>query len=393
LNRRLTVIRIAEDYPFGKPSYGLQPVYYYLSKEQARQGYSVHVIAREAPSRPKDEETDGVVVHRVGPHFNLNAPKLIEGIVGSSKNYVVHTHSTSGLSFGLLKKVRKFKMVSHVHGTTVSRHWPVRIEFGADSSLLRTWYYYTRERFLWSSADRALSVSNVVKSDLESIYKIPSQKIAVVYNGVDEKIFRPITNPEIPENLRKATYKKIILYVGHFGPRKGILYLIRAMRKIVEKSPNAILVCIGGVPSWLRKRENYWTALEREIKSNNLEGKVFLMDRVPNDALPSYYSIASVFVLPSYYEAFAKVVIEAMACAKPVVVTREGGPAESVVDQESGFLINYGSSNEIADSVLRVLDDEKLASNMGRRARQIVETKFTWSHVVKLISTAYDNLA
>lgn len=255
----------------------------------------------------------------------------------------------------------------------------------------KMWYYYFRERFFWSSADCLLSVSDALKGDLVNYYAMPESKISVVYNGVDANLFRRQTDASFPDAIKKYQGKKIVLYVGHFGPRKGMVFLIRAMQQVVKEVPDAVAVCIGGVPSWLGKKE-YWSYLLGEIKQNDLQDKMLLLEKVPNDQLPSYYSHASVFVLPSFYEAFAKVVLEAMSCEAPIVITREGGPREAVEEGKTGYLVNFGSPEELATALVRVLQDERSARQMGAEARRRVEKDFTWDAVARRVDFAYDSV-
>jgi glycosyltransferase involved in cell wall biosynthesis len=255
-------------------------------------------------------------------------------------------------------------------------------------SAAENWYHYFREMALWSRADRILAVSRSVRSDLQKSYGIDPSKVEVVYNGVDTSIFRPLSDFETPAALSEVREKQIILYVGHFGLRKGVAFLIRAMKMIKAEIPDAILVCVGGVPKWLGHPE-YWAYLQRTIEQNGLKNSVLLLDKVPNQELPKYYSLASVFVLPSYYEAFAKVLIEAMACAKPVVVTRGGGSMETIIDGESGLLIDYGSPEQIADAVIRILKDDRWRRSLGENARETIQKSFTWRAVAERVSRAY----
>lgn len=180
----------------------------------------------------------------------------------------------------------------------------------------------------------------------------------------------------------------MVLYVGHFGPRKGIAYLIRAMEKVKKQIPGAALVCIGGVPDWL-PRADYWSALRNLVAKLGLQNDVILLDKVPNDKLPAYYSSASVFVLASYYEAFAKVVLEAMSCELPVVTSFEGGPAEVVRDGENGFLVRFGSIEELSAAIVRVLADPPMARKMGHAARVLIEQNFTWRRVATRVLSSY----
>lgn len=395
LLKDVRVIRIAEDYPaFGKPQYGLQPVFYYLSKEQARLGHEVHVIARRSSNDGDVENYDNVYVHRVGKPFSMKSVSKVVGLTSSGREHIIHTHATSGLSLGILRPAIRCPIVSHIHGSTISKHMPVKLRFveiNEQFSLRRIWYYYLRERTLWSRANRLLAVSNKVNDDLQAYYKIPESKITTVYNGVDTEVFKPFNSIEIPSELSPLADKKVVLYVGHFGPRKGILFLIEAMKKVVKEVPDSALLCVGGTPKWLG-REAYWNVLRSAVRTAQLERKVHLLDKVPNNTLPSYYNLASVFVLPSYYESFAKVVIEALACGKPVVATREGGASEIVTEGQNGFLVDYGSPNQMAKAITAILQDESVAKRMGANGRRRVEEYFTWKAVAARVDAVYDDL-
>ena len=392
MTEHYTIFRVAADYPVGgKPSYGLQPNMYYLSKEQAKLGNDVRVIARLHDSQPRSERDGDVEVVRLESPFNLNAYRMLRSSLGETRHRaLIHTHSTSGLFLSAIKRPMGLPLFAHVHGSSRSAHMPVKmpIPLGEDYSESKMWYYYLRERSLWSSATRVLAVSECLKRDLIVSYGIPESKISVVYNGVDANLFHPIPGTDLPEQLKRLEGKRIILYVGHFGPRKGLIYLIQAMKEISKEVPDSVLVGIGGVPAWLGKVD-YWGYLKKAISDLDIQDRVLLLDRVPNSELPKFYSRAGVFVLPSYYEAFAKVVLEAMSCARPSVITREGGPQEAIVDGKNGILIDYGSPKQLASAILRILQDESAARSMGRDARKRIESDFTWTAVAARVNKAY----
>ena len=387
--------RIAADYPVGgKPTYGLQPNFYYLSHEQAKLGNTVRVIARRHGQQPSLEHDEEVEIHRVDNPFNISAYRMLRDLASKDPqgSSLIHTHSTSGLSFGGVKRTLGLPLFAHVHGASRSSRMPQRLKGVVDEEFSQTkmWYYYFRERLFWSSADMVLSVSDALRRDLITYYGIQEKRVRTVYNGVDTQLFyrRKGENPGV---LKRFQGKRIILYVGHFGPRKGLIFLIRAMKHISKEIPDAVAVGIGGVPSWLGKQQ-YWNVLNDEIKKNDVGDKMLLLDRVPNEQLPAYYSSADVFVLPSFYEAFAKVVLEAMACEDPIVITREGGPREAIQEGKTGLLVNYGSAEEIAHAVIAVLQDERRAREMGALARKRVEQQFTWGAVAERINSAYDEV-
>ncbi|MGA2665379.1 MAG: glycosyltransferase family 4 protein, partial [Nitrososphaerales archaeon] len=172
------------------------------------------------------------------------------------------------------------------------------------------------------------------------------------------------------------------------GLRKGVPFLIRAMKTVREQVPDSMLVCVGGVPSWLPKGD-YWSYLRGLVAKNDLEKQVLLLDRVPNERLPNYYSMADVFVLPSYYEAFPKVLIEAMACEKPAISSRMGGTQDSIEDGVNGYLVNYADPEALAAAIVPLLQDGSLARKMGAIGRQRVLREFTWDAVASRFDAIY----
>lgn len=389
---RLRIVRIVADYaPGGKASYGLQPVYYNLSRQQASNGHEVHVIARRRRNEPAEELNDGVFVHRVRTPFTLFAlAKVRELVSQNTLPNVVHTHSTSGAFLAATKRGINAPVVSHVHGTTYSAATPMTLSFGdikSGYSPLKVTTSYIRERALWSAANRVAAVSTSVKSDLIGRYGLDERKVRLVYNGVDAELFRPISDPDFPEK-QAVEGKKVVLYVGHFGLRKGVPFLIRAMKTVKAEVPDSMLVCVGGVPSWLPKGD-YWSYLKKLVQENGLERDVLLLDRVPNEKLPNYYSMSNVFVLPSYYEAFPKVLIEAMACEKPAISSRMGGTQDSIEDGVNGYLVNYADPADIARAIISVLKDDALERRMGTIGRERVIREFTWKAVAARFDSIY----
>ena len=384
------VVRLVSEYPAeGKPTYGLQPVYYYLSREQARMGHEVHVVARRTGSQPDHEVTDGVEVHRVQSPFSLGARRLLTSLTSRRSDAVIHSHATAG-SFAIRASVgSRAPVVNHIHGTTRSRSMPATLRFEGFTlgySPLKVTLSYIREKFAWSRADRLVTVSSTVKEDLLTRYGMDGSKIDVVMNGADPELFRRAQGARVP-GLPQLEGRKVVLYVGHFGPRKGIFHLIRAMETVADEVEDASLVCVGGAPAWLGKGD-YWEFLKAYAKKYNVSDRVHLVDKVPNSELPPYYSAADVFVLPSYYEAFAKVVIEAMACEAPVVATRMGGNIDAL-GSDAGLLVDFGDVKGLAGSIIRVLQDGALARSMGSAGRRRMLENFTWRAVADRIDKSY----
>ena len=389
------VCRLVWDYPLGgQATYGLQPVFVNLSEQQARQGYEVHVVTTLSSAQPANEVVNGVTVHRVPAPFNLNALRMVRKLTHHDDSWVVHTHATCGFALFATKNLRRFPMVSHVHGTSRSHHIPLKVREGkvvVDYSSIPVNYHMFRERLLWSSADRILTVSQASADDVTETYGIKPRVTRVVYNGVDPNVFKPEPDGLLPSQLAPFEGKRIILYVGHFGVRKGLSYLIRAMKTISKEVPDVHLVCVGGVPKWLGGID-FAALLRQEAEVNGVADHVTLMGAVKHNELARFYNASELFVLPSYYETFSKVCVEAMACGRPVVATRSGGIPEVVEDGKTGSLTTYGSVPDLTSKILELLTDGAKSKQMGKTARERVLKYFTWEEVADRVSSVYKEL-
>jgi glycosyltransferase involved in cell wall biosynthesis len=393
----LRICRLVWSFPRAeKISYGLGPNFYYISREQVAQGYEVNVIARRGVNEPSYEEIDGIKVHRVSSPYNMNAMKELVRLNSYKPFDIVHAHGTCGISYPLFRfRVRK-PLVVHTHGTALGmalhRFSPSAAVSFKDSlkSKLRESIAIFRQKAYWKSADMLLAVSYFLKNEIEKLYNIDGSKIEVAYNGVDVSVFRKTDSSDESKKLGLEG-KRIILYVGHFGLRKGIIYLIEAMHEILREEPDAFLLCVGGTPEWLGT-DVYWRILKERIERVGIEKSVRLMGQVPHQKLPVYYSMADVFAFPSLYEAMGKVIVEAMACETPVVASRAGGIVEIVNDGINGFLVQPKDVKSLSQSILTVLQDSQLAKRLSEKGRETVETRFTWKHTVKQISKAYQKL-
>lgn len=357
-------------------------------------GYEVHVIARRSPGQVSNEKVRGVEIHRVGSPFNVTALDLSLRLTRGEKDWVFHPHATSGIFLNVTRKCLPTPLVCHSHGTSRSHDVPIKVE-GSEVKATPSGggmaFHMLREKMLWSSADRLLVVSRAVMRDVTELYGVNPEKIRVVYNGVDATRFSPTGGGGLPSQIANLEAKRIILFVGHFGLRKGIFYAIRAMKQVRAEFPEAHLVCVGGTPAWLGKND-YVQVLKSEMQRDGVEDSVTLLDAVKNTELAEFYRHSEIFVLPTYYEAFPKVVVEAMACGKPVVATRTGGIPELVSEGETGFLVPFGSPEAVSARLIALLGDRELRAAMGRRGRETVEKQFTWNAVAERIRTVYDEL-
>lgn len=178
--------------------------------------------------------------------------------------------------------------------------------------------------------------------------------------------------PELAE--QDATGKTIgesVLFLSRIHPKKGLDLLIPAFAQVVAQRPGAKLHLVGP------DEDGYLAQVKAWIASHKLEDHVTYAGMLLGQDKLHAYQQADLFVLPSYSENFGIVVIEAMACGKPVVITDRVNICQDVKQARAG-LVTRCDANEIAQAILTLLADPVLAREMGRRGRKLVEEKFTW---------------
>jgi len=382
-------------------TFGLEPVFYFISKEQVKLGTEVHVIAAIDKQTPHLESPDGIIVHRVRQPYNFYAIKKLKELDKTRGIDIVHTHATASLLYSLTRRFTTVNkpLFNHIHTTTLGGMAqniasPVQYSF---SAAIRTNFWNNvsllRQKAMWKRADILIAVSKAIKNELIKYYGISSQKIRVIHNGVDIDLFnkrRFITEGLKLKEQLDLSKKRVVLFVGHFGLRKGLPYLLRAIPKVSNRFPNVFFLAIGGTLKWLRT-DVYWNILRENIKSLQITPFVGLMDKIPNQELPKYYSMADVFVLPTLYDPCPKVILEAMACETPIIASKVSGIPELIKDGHEGILIPSKNSNLLADKIIDLLSNQDNAQVMGKNARSRVENEFTWNLCAQKILQLYDN--
>jgi glycosyltransferase involved in cell wall biosynthesis len=200
-------------------------------------------------------------------------------------------------------------------------------------------------------------------------YEVDKTKIRIVPNGVDPQKFRPAEGCERVKRSIGIDKKQCVLFVGRLIPRKGLPFLIEAAKRIVKERSETAFVIVGNGPL----RNHLSAYLEKVHLSGNF---VFLGD-VNENVLPMIYNCADVFAFPSIQEGQGIALLEAQASAKPVVAFNVGGVSEAVLDKETGLLVKP-DSHELADAILKLLDNESLRVNMGRKGREFVCNNLSW---------------
>lgn len=236
-----------------------------------------------------------------------------------------------------------FKKVMIMHA--VKRHtlhnvfdWKRRVEWALHDSLLL------------SAADRIISISNTMTKDLIDYLHVPQAKIRMIYHGLSDK-FAVIEDRERLRAIREEydLPERFILFVGHIYPQKNFTRLVEAIHLIADRVPHPLVV--AGHPRW-----QYEESMRR-IDELGLRGRIRFLYFVENDDLPAIYNLADCFVLPSLYEAFGLVLVEAMACGCPVAAAEAGAVPE--VAGSAAILFDPLDPEAIAAALLRLLTDEE----------------------------------
>jgi glycosyltransferase involved in cell wall biosynthesis len=218
---------------------------------------------------------------------------------------------------------------------------------------------------------------------------VKNEQIHYIPACVDTKRFNPYLNKNLKKELGIED-KTIVLYIGRLVLEKGVDYLIKAFSKVLQKDSKAILVIVGEGPL---KNELYNLVNELKIKDH-----VIFLKAVPYSRIHKIHAISDITVLPSiptksWMEQFGYVLIEAMACGKPVVASRCGAIPEIVIDNETGFLVEPGNINELTEKISLLISDNKLRETMGYKGRIRVERKFSYEAVIPKIKELYYSIS
>jgi glycosyltransferase involved in cell wall biosynthesis len=220
---------------------------------------------------------------------------------------------------------------------------------------------------VWRQADKVIAISEAVKSWLVQGYGLESEKVQVVYYGIEpERWCSPSRDLRSEWELAE---KLLIGSVGRLEPRKGHDLLIRAVPFIAQQFPQTTLLIAGHDP------RGYGRVLESLVTQLSMEKHVRFLGF--QDDIPSFLHAIDVFAFASRSEGFGQVVIEAMAAGKPVVVSRIAPLTEIVIDGETGFYAEPENPESFAEKILWLLSHRREAQNMGKKGQEVVKKRFS----------------
>ena len=366
-----------------------------LAKELGELGHTVDVFTRfHDPSDPRkvDMGSGATLIHvEAGPigQQKSDLPMYIDEFVAN----VSATEKSEGRSYDI---IHSNYWLSGKVGSILSRRWKIphvvtfhtlaktklRARVGERESDLRI----SVEQEVMRESTDILVLTRAEKMDLENLYGISPEKVSVISAGVDTDIFYPVPKLKARVGLGLPD-KETVMYAGRVEPIKGLDILVDSF-KILNETRDVHLVVVGGSLSGDRELD----ALRQRSKQLGILEKITFTGSVNQSELGRYYSAADVFVLPSHYESFGLVALEAMACGTPVVASRVGGIPSFVDDGETGYLITWRSAEPFADRIEMLLENSDLRNFMSERAR-VKANSMNWSTVAAEVADYYCNLA
>ncbi len=291
---------------------------------------------------------------------------------------LVHSHYwLSGWVGG--KAARRWG-VPHVVTFHTLMELKARARVGEDDSPNRS----AVERELMATADLITASSPHEKSAMVRLYQAPEERIRLLSCGVDLSLFKPLDMEESRKQLG-LNGEKVILYVGRIEPIKGLDLLLRSAAIMEEAHIKALIV--GGN----MEQEAEVERLKEMAKELGIEDSLEFVGLVDQRQLPVYYNAADVCVVPSHYESFGLVALEAMACGTPVVASRVGGLSAVVHHGRTGYLVSGRCPEPYADSVEVIFSSKALQKSMGRAARERAEG-MSWERVAQETLLLYRDL-
>jgi glycogen(starch) synthase len=363
-----------------------------LAENLVEEGFDVHVIARGREEDPAEEERRGVLIHRVreperprdlGEFVTwierMNADMLAHGVeLGDRHEFdVVHGHDwlVAGAGDHLAKRFRA-PFVCTIHATEFGRHqgW---VDKHPQS------YIHGVERWMANRADRVITCSAYMREHVADVYGLEESRIAVIPNGIDPSELVPVDDLETLRSRFAKPDEKLVLLVGRLVYEKGFQLALEALPGLIERVGNVRFLVAGSGTAEGELREQA-TAL-------GLDPHGTFLGWIGDDVLHSLYRIADLTVVPSIYEPFGLVALEAMASGCPCLVADTGGLREVVPNEDVGLRFRSRDPRSLASMAERLLTEEELRDRLVAEASEHV-LSFDWADVARQVGEVYTEL-
>ncbi len=394
----------------GKDTGGMNVYVREITRQLGEMGVHVDVFTRSqnehVPHVLHDLGYGNRIVHiRAGPEYPLPKkelagylPQFVEGIrefaVGKGLEYdLIHSHYwMSGLAAIDLKKEWGTPIVQMFHTLGLMKN---RVAQSPEE--MEGEYRIKGERQVLQAADRIIAATPAEFAQLLWLYRAEEKKIEIIPPGVDLCRFYPIPTDEAREYIGVPPCGRMLLFVGRIEPLKGLDVLLEAIcimqqDKAMQQMPFCLAVIGGGPDENIQADDNLEMARIRALTDKfGLHDLVTFLGKKSQDSLPYYYSAAEAVVVPSHYESFGMVALEAMACGTPVVASQVGGLAFLVQDGVTGYTVPVDEPAELARRLAAILQDAGLRQQMGQQAARLAQD-YAWDKIAARLLPVYDGL-
>ena len=364
-----------------------------LAEELVAQGKVVDVLTRGGADSPAVEERCGVNVHRVRePGWprdldrflawveQMNDDMLAAGkALAEERSYeLVHGHDwlVAHASAALSDRLA-VPYVTTIHATEHGRHqgW---VDKSPQSNI------HAIERWMAHRADSVITCSHYMRGHVADIFDIDERRITVIPNGIDPRDLRPVDDLKTLRLQFAKPEQKLVLLVGRLVYEKGFQLALDALPEVIEK--------VGDVRFLVAGSGTHEGELKAQAQRLGLSEHGVFLGWIGDDALHSLYRIADLCVVPSLYEPFGLVALEAMASGCPCIVADTGGLREVVpAGERVGLRFNGGDAEHLGVMIERLLVDEELRDRLVTEASEHV-LSFDWSDVAQRTSAVYGEL-
>ena len=329
------------------------------------------------------------MVDQSNPHIKMfhNLSRNVEMAQHTPQADILHCHTWYTHLAGIFsRELLQVPLILTTHSLETHRPW--KVEQLGNGYFLSRWI----ENSAYTTADGIIAVSEQMKNDVIEAYGVAPEKVTVIHNGIDPEFYQPTFDNELLIEYGINPTIPFVLFVGRITRQKGISQLIAAAKYFNENCQ--VVLCAGApdTPEIAAETE----ALIADLKATR-NGIILISEMLPREKIKILYSHARVFACPSLYEPFGIINLEAMACETPVVGSSVGGIPEIIIEGTTGFLVplqsvsrtNFNPANpedfqkSFAAKINLLLDDEKLANQMGKAGRERVLEKFSWESIAK----------
>ena len=325
-----------------------------------------------------------------------NLSKNVEMAQATPDTDIIHCHTWYSHLAGIFtRELLQVPLILTTHSLETHRPW--KVEQLGNGYFLSRWI----EQSAYKLADGIIAVSEQMKEDVIEAYGVDKEKVTVIHNGIDPEFYKPTFDNSLLEEYGIDPNIPFVLFVGRITRQKGISQLIAAAKHFNKNSQ--IVLCAGAPDT--KEIELETEALIADLRKER-DGVILISEMLPREKIKVLYSHARVFACPSLYEPFGIINLEAMACETPVVGSHVGGIPEIIVEGNTGYLVPLQSvsrtdfnplnpeafQKDFASKVNLLLDDETLATAMGKAGRERVLKIFSWESIAKTTFNYYQEV-